>query len=512
MSDEMEVEGQKILTKAGKGGRFQLISSVFIIGYSFIMFYNVTSLPLQKIRPEAICRNKDDISDDFIPCTQDSYCDPNYEKIILKEKSLNNWYLDFEVDCDTEKNFDFIISSIFIGGFLSYIFLSKWADIIGRKLVLQFEIYGLLTIVIISIFANNLYIIAGLWFLYEFCNHVYSLLHIYTSEIASQEYFSFICSLSNICFPLTGLINSLLFFSLRDWRLVHLIFTVIAVISAIVFKMTLIETPPYSLKIKDTKTFVESVKKIALYNGTLELVNNDLESFEKNFSYLRKSLNKLNKKEDLLLEEHKLLYNSNVTLYDMFMNDTNFRKEYLIIIYCYAMCNFIFFGVLLNIEKYDDNVFLFSIILYSSEMTAEFLSGIMAQKYGRVVVIKYNFYLCCVSFIFFNFLNNIKIFRFFFCFTGNFGISASFNVMAIYLAEVFDISIKSQATSTVRIPTQFVVIFSPYIVSRMPSPFILFGVLSGLAGYFIQYCKETLEEETYENYRKNSSHSGFFPH
>lgn len=512
MGEDMEVEGQKIIAKAGKGGKFQLFSSVFIVGYSFIMFYNVTSLPLQKIRPEANCRNKDDIFNDYIPCTQDTFCDTNYEKIILKEKSLNNWYLDFDVDCDTEKNFDFIISSIFIGAFLSYIFLSKWADVIGRKRVLQFEIYGLLTIVVLSIFASNLYMIAALWFLYEFCNHVYSLLHIYTSEIASQEYFSFICSLSNICFPLTGLITSLLFFTIGDWRIVHLIFTFVAIVSAIVFKMTLIETPPYSLKIKDTKTFVESVKKIATYNNTLDLVQNDLSNFEKSYSYLRKSLNKFNNKEDSLLEEHKLLYNNDVSLYEIFLKDSNFRKEYLIIIYCYAMCNFIFYGVLLNIEKYDDNVFLFSIILYSSEMTAEFLSGIMAQKYGRVIVIKYNFYLCCVSFILFNFFSDIKIFRFILCFTGNYGISASFNVMTIYLAEVFDISIKSRATSFVRVPTQFVVIFSPYIVSRMSSPFILFGVLSGIGGYCIQFCKETLEEETYENYRKNSAHSGYFPH
>jgi hypothetical protein len=78
--DDMERDAQLLLQGAGKSGKFQKVSFVFIIGYSFIMFYNVTSLPLQKIRPEALCRYKDEPFDNFKPCDHETFCNNNYEK------------------------------------------------------------------------------------------------------------------------------------------------------------------------------------------------------------------------------------------------------------------------------------------------------------------------------------------------------------------------------------------------------------------------------------------------
>ncbi len=46
MLDTFEIEGNKLLEDAGKKGRFQIISCIFIVGFPFILFYNVTSLPL----------------------------------------------------------------------------------------------------------------------------------------------------------------------------------------------------------------------------------------------------------------------------------------------------------------------------------------------------------------------------------------------------------------------------------------------------------------------------------
>jgi hypothetical protein len=164
----------------------------------------------------------------------------------------------------------------------------------------------------------------------------------------------------------------------------------------------------------------------------------------------------------------------------------------------------VFYGVLLNIEKFSENVLLFSIMLYISEISAEFISGLLAQKYGRIPVLKYSFYVAGFSFLLFEMLTNHEIIKYFFCFWGNFGISSTFNVMTIYIAEVFDVKIRSTASSYCRIPSQFIVIFSPYIISRMPYPFVIFFVLTLSSAYAISLCKDT---KTEDSPRKMSMHS-----
>jgi MFS family permease len=510
MSDEDLIQdGNRLINHAGKKGRFQKISTIFIIGYSFIMFYNITSLPLQKIRPVAVCRIKENIFENFLPCTQESYCDPRYEKIIKREESINNWYLDFNVDCQTEGNFEFIISAIFFGGFLSYVGLSTWADRFGRKRVLQFEVYGLLVIITLALFARNLLVICFLWFCYEFCNHVYSLLQIYTAETMSQEYFSVICSLSNICFPLTGLLTSILFYSIRDWRIVHLIFTSFALVCGVIFKFYIVETPPYSLEKKDIYTFLLSIRKIAQVNGTDQTISKEINEFENKYINLGspsvRNVKILKENKDSLLG-FDIPDDNKVSFWEVFKNDQKFRKQFLIVLFIYCVVQLVFYGVLLNIEKFSENVLLFSILLYTSEISAEFISGILSQKYGRIPVLKYSFYLSGMSFLMFELLTQIPTIRYFFCFWGNFGISSSFNVMTIYIAEVFDVKIRSTAVAYSKIPSQFVVIFSPYIISRLSYPFVNFCVLLCSCGYSIGMCKETKIEVAP---RKNSHHSRF---
>jgi MFS family permease len=500
----------KLIEHAGKKGKFQKISTIFIIGFSFIMFYNITSLPLQKIRPVAVCRLKENIFENFLPCSQEAYCDPRYEKIIKRDESINNWYLDFNVDCDNEGNFEFIISAIFLGGFLSYFGLSTWADRFGRKRVLQFEVYGLLAVITIALFARSLIVICILWFCYEFCNHVYSLLQIYTAETMSQEYFSVICSLSNICFPLTGLMTSLLFFSIRDWRIVHLIFTLFALLCGIIFKFYVVETPPYSLEKKDIFTFLSTVRKIAQVNGTEQKISKELSVFENKYINLgspsMRNVKIIKENRDSLLGFESPDDNK-ISFWEVLRNDYKFRKEFFIVVYIYCVVQLVFYGVLLNIEKFAENVLLFSILLYSSEISAEFISGIFSQKYGRIPVLKYSFYISGFSFLMFELLTQHPTIRYFFCFWGNFGISSAFNVMTIYIAEVFDVKIRSTAVSYAKIPSQFVVIFSPYIISRLPYPFVNFFILLCSSGYVITMCKETKIETASRKTSYHSKHS-----
>jgi MFS family permease len=505
----MEKDGDIIFEKIGKHGRFQKICFIFIIGYSYLSFYNITSLPFQKMRPEALCRLKDDLFQNFIPCTPETYCDKEYEKMILREESILNWALDFELDCEGEEMFEYIISAIFFGAFMSYLFLSVLADKYGRKKILQFEVYGMLSVVILALLSNSFYLVCILWFFYEFFNHVNSLLLIYGSETMSQDYYSYVCSLSNITFPTTGLITGILFYWLRNWRTIHFIFTLLAIICAIIFRFVIVESPPYSLQKGDAKTFVETIEKIGRINNTLHKVKHELEEFKEKYitniehGFKVRKIKGGDDTEQLVPSEEN--HPKEFSLFQYLKENPIAKQEFIALSYTYSVTLLTFYGVLLNIEQFDDNVFLFSTVLYISEMIAEFVSGILAQKYGRNIISKLGFYVSAISFGLFHFLRGIFFFKVFFCFCGNFGISSCFNVMIMYIPEVYEVKVRATAASYTKIPAMFITTFSPFIVTRIPAPFLMFAVLCGSAGYLLKDVRETL---TPELAKKGHHHAG----
>jgi MFS family permease len=490
MSDTYFHEANTLIQKAGKSGFFQIYSSVFIIGYALVCYYCVTSVPLQKFRPEAECSLKNEIPPNFVKCTSENYCDPNYiRRYTPAENDYNNWYTDFKIDCNTECSFDFLISCVFCASFISMIILSSLPDTKGRKKLLIVEVSGIISVLIISLFTSGIKTMTVLWIIYEFFNHIYCVLTIYASETMSQEYYTFVCSTINICFPLSGFLNSLLFYCLRDWRLVHLVLTIMAISCGLLFKYIAVETPQYNLNKLDTQTFVKSREKISTFNGTYDSIKKELETFSARFKNL----------EPNSIEKIERYEGTDTSFYEVLKKDRNLLKEFMIISFAFTTVQFIIFGVLLNIEKFDDNVIVFSIILYSSEITAEMISGYLAQKYGRIKILQISFYLCAISFLLFHLMSHLLYLGLLFCFMGNFGIASSFNVIIIFISELFDVKIRSAACSYSRIPGKLAVIISPYVMSYLSSPFVLFSVMSILSGCLINQCKETLVNENIIN-------------
>jgi len=483
MSDSYIKEAEILIENVGKSGRYQIYSSIFMVGYSLVCFYSVTLVPLQKIRPEAECIQKNQIPKKYETCSPENYCDPNYEKrIISSENYMKNWYSEFGIDCDTESSFDFLISCVFFADLLTMIFLSSLPDIFGRKKILLIQTYGLISVLLISFFISGIKIMTLIWFFYEIFNYIFYLFYVYSSEIMSQKYFSFVCSLINIAFPVTGILNTILFYNFRDWRINHVIITFIAITCGILFKLIAVESPKYSVHKLDTQTLVISLKKIASINGTLNSCEKDLDAFLKKFSHLENKIVRYSVSDE----------EANASLFQILKNDKNMLKHFLIVTLAFVTVHLIFFGVLLNIEKFDNNVILISIILYSSEIIGELSSGYLAQKYGRIKVLTISFYLCGISFFIFEFLTQIFYLKLIFCFLGNLGISSCFNVIIIYISEIFDVKIKSVACSYSRIPAKLSVMISPYLMSYLTYPFILLGILSILTGYLMNECRETL--------------------
>jgi len=67
IDEDLKKDSERILDLVGRGGKFQKLSSIFIIEFSINDYYSVISLAFQKVRPEVEYRLKRNIKDVFIP-------------------------------------------------------------------------------------------------------------------------------------------------------------------------------------------------------------------------------------------------------------------------------------------------------------------------------------------------------------------------------------------------------------------------------------------------------------
>lgn len=153
----------------------------------------------------------------------------------------------------------------------------------------------------------------------------------------------------------------------------------------------------------------------------------------------------------------------------------------------------VFYGVLLNVEKFGENIFIFSTVMYVSEVIAESSSGYAAEVYGRKVVLVDSFLVCMIAFLLSNFFFSTPYISIILFFLGTFCISAAFNVIFIYTPELFETNVRASATSYSKLFGNFNSMFSQFIISKIAKPFLFFSALSGVAFICMKMCKETKE-------------------
>lgn len=280
----MEKDGQKLIELAGKNGRFQQIVLIVIIMFNVILYYTIISLPLQKLRPEALCKNKNNFHDQFSKCTFDQYCDKeNYEVIILPEKSMYNWNVQYKLTCDQEVYFDYLVTMIFFGQFLSSLVFSVFADTYGRLPVMKLEIYAIIICMAFTIYSPYFSIMMLAFFGVNVFQHVTTLLSVYSYEIFNQSLYSFTTTISNMLFPLCGFSISFLFYFFNNWYYIHSIIIFQVALGLFLFKYYFVESPQYLLSNKRVEEFLCAVVFIAKINS--QDINFESETFKSNFYF-----------------------------------------------------------------------------------------------------------------------------------------------------------------------------------------------------------------------------------
>jgi MFS family permease len=170
-------------------------------------------------------------------------------------------------------------------------------------------------------------------------------------------------------------------------------------------------------------------------------------------------------------------------------------------------CSYNYYGIILNLGKMKGNFYLNSIFAFLGECVCELISGKLADKYGRILIFLCSCILGIIGYILYLISPS---FKFIFVFIAMLGFAGIFNIMCIYMPEIYPTKIRNITYSYTSFISRITPIIIPILSQNFPKlidySFILSGVINGLLGMTLE---ETLgkklldiipeEEEQNEN-------------
>ena len=148
-----------------------------------------------------------------------------------------------------------------------------------------------------------------------------------------------------------------------------------------------------------------------------------------------------------------------------------------------------YYGIILNLGKMQGNFYLNSIFAFLGELISELFSGKLADKFGRIVI----FDICCgVGVLGFICYLISPSFKFFFIFIAMIGFGGIYNVIAIYMPEIYPTKIRNITYSY----TFFIARIGPICVPIISQNFPNFINYSFIISAFIACLISLTLEET----------------
>ena len=141
----------------------------------------------------------------------------------------------------------------------------------------------------------------------------------------------------------------------------------------------------------------------------------------------------------------------------------------------------IYNGQLFNVEKIIDNVYLGTIIVFSSELIGEILSGFILQNMERKKILSVGFFICGI-FYFVAIFVNIPIIKISLLFINSILITLLFIVVYVFSAETFETEIKNSLGSLLTNSSTISFVIFQLLINVFPNIFIVFSIFWILIG------------------------------
>lgn len=263
---------------------------VFIISCIIVVLNTTVVLfPFFKLTPQFYCNNVN--NDNLYSNIQNNICSQNEVCSILKytkhnkfknikNNMINNFYRDFktwstqyDLLCDKEYIYSFILSVYFLGIMLGNCITNLFADKYGRKIVIFVSIIFYIVLGILVVYINSFIILIVYSFLLGLITSYILLcgfvIVFESSDTKNKTINSAILALS---YPVAGVFNILIFSIVKDW-IYSIILSIIFMFILIIFFNNLVyESLEYLYHSENYSKLVDTLYKVSIINKSkLEL-------------------------------------------------------------------------------------------------------------------------------------------------------------------------------------------------------------------------------------------------
>ena len=305
----MDEKIEKVIALAGNQNRYQYFTLIVIV---FLWINcNFISIIIPFIEREPLINYKDNDGEIHTNVTLTHEICEEYEgKYEIVERFNYSWVSEFGIEC---KKFEVSLvgSFVFIGNTAGGVIFSVINKLISHKKILIISSF----IFCISAFLNTLITsfdyfygaLTCLIFLGAFGNCLcYSSLVI-AEEIVSSDKRSLFSSIINVGYALCGVLYSLAFYFVQDWRIVYYILIGASLLALFLIWAFIYDSPRGYINKKDFKNTIRILEGIAAFNGKLEEFKESLkqDEFQDIISAIKGEEDVAVKKEDLELNVKK---------------------------------------------------------------------------------------------------------------------------------------------------------------------------------------------------------------
>ena len=185
------------------------------------------------------------------------------------------------------------------------------------------------------------------------------------------------------------------------------------------------------------------------------------------------------------MNKTELKMNYNIIQILRFKSQRNIFIKVTIISTC-SMYNY--YGIVLNLAKMDGNFYLNSIFAFLGELISVLITGELADKYGRIFIFLWSCIIGVSGYIFYLISPSLK---FLFVFIAMIGFAGIFNVITIYMPEIYPTKIRNITLSYTSFISRLSPICIPILSQSFPQSIDYSFIISGIIAWLIG---NTLEE------------------
>ena len=392
-------------------------------------------------------------------------------------KSVINWSYTYDLYYDKETYITIITSIIFVGMMIGTLTVAPSIDKYGRAIILKICISVSLILhfnLLFCIGPNHLIIInllGGIFF------PIYGVVYALFTEFFPKSKNGLLIGLYNSIYPLSGIVFCLFFLVTYRWRLLYLITSIIHIYHVYLIFKYFLESPRWLHSVGRKEECLEVLTKLAIINKRHE----QWIEFQKNNQDIINKIGTpfLEKKEEKNVDNKNELKKT----YNIFqiLRFKSQRSNFIILTIINTFCSYNYYGIILNLGKMEGNFYLNGIFAFLGEFICDVFSGKLADKFGRIFIFE-----CCIILGVLGYIIYLvsPYFKFIFVFTAMIGFGGIFNVIEIYMPEVYPTKIRNITFSYTSFISRLSPICIPIFSQNFPNfinySFIISAILAGL--------------------------------